>query len=79
MKKLLMVIPLVFLLCMTFGCQDKEAMAELEEFKAQEAVEEQNKALVKSYIDEFNKGNVEILNEVCAPDYSVRFLISPGA
>jgi len=36
MKKLLIVIPLVILLCFTFGCQDKEAMAELEEFKAQE-------------------------------------------
>jgi hypothetical protein len=43
MKKLLMVIPLVFLLCFTFGCQDKEAMAELEEFKSQTALEEQNK------------------------------------
>ena len=44
MKKLLMVLPLVILLCFTFSCQDKEAMAELEEMKAQAAVEEQNKA-----------------------------------
>jgi hypothetical protein len=28
------------------GCQDKEAMAELEEFKAQTQVEEQNEALI---------------------------------
>ena len=37
MKKLCMVLSLVLVLCFTFGCQDKEAMAELEEFKAQAA------------------------------------------
>ncbi len=31
MKKFLTIIPLVILLCFTFGCQDKEAMAEQEE------------------------------------------------
>ncbi|GAH62106.1 unnamed protein product, partial [marine sediment metagenome] len=35
MKKFLMIIPLVILLCFAFGCQDKEAMAELEAMKAQ--------------------------------------------
>ena len=69
MKKLRMILPLALILCFMVGCQDKEAMAELEEFKAQAEVEEANKALVEGYIDEFNKGNVEILNEVCAPDY----------
>ena len=64
-----MVIPLLFLLCFTFGCQDKEAMAELEEFKAQAEVEEQNKEIVKRFFEEFNKGNLEIFNELCAPDY----------
>ena len=64
-----MIIPLALILCFLVGCQDKEAMAELEEFRAQAELEEQNKALVKRYIDEFNKGNIEILNEVCAPDY----------
>jgi steroid delta-isomerase-like uncharacterized protein len=44
MKNLLMVVPLVFLLCFTFACQDKEAMAELDAMKAQAEVEEQNKA-----------------------------------
>jgi len=69
MKKLFMILPLSLILCFMVGCQDKEAIAELEEFRAQAKVEEQNKTLVKDYIDEFNKGNVEILNEVCAPDY----------
>jgi steroid delta-isomerase-like uncharacterized protein len=52
------------------GCQDKEAMAELEEFKAQAALEEQNKELVKRYFEEFNKGNFEIFEEVYASDYT---------
>jgi len=68
MKKLLTIIPLVILLCFTFGCQDKEAMAELEAMKAQAEVEEQNKELVKRYIEEMNKGNIEIINEVFAPE-----------
>ena len=35
MKKLFMILPLVLVLCFTFGYQDKEAMAEFEEFKIQ--------------------------------------------
>ena len=69
MKKLFITISLVFLLCFTFACQNKAEKAELEAMKTQATVEEQNKEIVKGYIDEFNKGNVEILNEVCAPDY----------
>jgi len=69
MKKLLMVIPLVFLLCFTFGCQDKEAMAELEEFRAQAEVEEQNKALVKRMYEAWEKGDFEAYKEVVAPEY----------
>jgi steroid delta-isomerase-like uncharacterized protein len=69
MKRLYLILPLALIVCFMVSCQDKEAMAELEEFKAQAALEKQNIALVKRYIDEFNKGNVEILNEICAPDY----------
>ena len=70
MKKLCLIIPLVLILCFMVGCQDKEAIAELEAMKAQAEVEEQNKALVKRFYEEFNKGNVEIMKELCAPDYS---------
>jgi len=69
MKKLLMIIPLVILLCFTFGCQNKEAMAELEEFKAQAEVEEQNKGLVKRMYEAFEKGDFEAYKEVVAPEY----------
>ncbi len=69
MKKLLMIIPLVFLLCFTFGCQDKEAMAELEAMKAQAEVEEQNKALFTRYYEAWFKGDIEALKEIFSPDY----------
>jgi len=44
MKKLLCVIPLVFLLCFAFSCQNKAKKAELQQLKAQTEVETQNEA-----------------------------------
>ncbi len=71
MKKLCMILPLALILCFMVGCQDKEAMAELEEFKAQTQVEEQNEALIRHRYEEINKGNMEIYNEVFAPEYGL--------
>jgi steroid delta-isomerase-like uncharacterized protein len=70
MKKICMALPLSLILCFMVGCQDKEAMAELEEFRAQAEIEEQNKEVVKSFFDALNEGNTEILKEFLAPDYS---------
>ena len=69
MKKLYMILPLALILCFMFGCQDKAAMAELEAFKAQKEVEEQNKEIVNRLFEELNKGNVEIWKELCAPEF----------
>ena len=73
MKRLIMIIPLVILLCFVFSCQDKEAMAKLEEFKAQAEIEEQNKELVKESWGRFGKGENEkavsaIIRELHASD-----------
>jgi len=69
MKKMCMILPLALILCFMVGCQDKAAMAELEEFKAQAAVEEQNKEIVRRYAEEEDKGNLlEIIDEIVAPD-----------
>jgi steroid delta-isomerase-like uncharacterized protein len=73
MKKLTLILPLVFLLCFTFGCQDKAARADLEEFKAQAAVEEANKALVKDILEELSKGNVEIWKELCTSEFALYY------
>ncbi len=70
MKKLYMILPMALILCFMVGCQDKEAMAELEEFKAQAEVEEQNIAIVKHFFEELNKGTAEVWKEVCAPDFA---------
>ena len=71
MKKMLMVLPLALILCFMVGCKDKEAMAELEDFKAQAAVEEQNKDLAKRYIEAINKANFEDFEELLSPDYAI--------
>jgi steroid delta-isomerase-like uncharacterized protein len=69
MKKLFMILPLALILCFVVGCQDKEAMAELEAMKAQAEVEEQNIALVKRHYEAWNSGDVEALREIFSPDY----------
>ena len=69
MKKYLSAIPLVFLLCFVVGCQDKAAMAELEQFKAQAAMEEQNMEIVKHAWELYSKGDFEALKELFAPEY----------
>ena len=70
MKKLYMILPLALILCFMVGCQDKEAMAELEAMKAQAEIEEQNKALVKRMYEAFNEGDFEAYKEVVAPEYA---------
>jgi steroid delta-isomerase-like uncharacterized protein len=69
MKKLYLILPLALIFCFMVGCQDKEAMAELEQFKAQAVVEEQNKEIIKNFAEAINKGNVEIIKELCAPEF----------
>ncbi len=75
MKKLLMILPLALILCFMVGCQDKAAMVELEAMKAQAAVEEQNKAVVKQLMEEFNKKNMDIGEELNTPEYKLHFPI----
>ena len=68
MKKLTVILPLALILCFMVGCQNKAAMAELEEFKAQAEIEKQNEALYRGIIEEINKGNSEYFNEFYSPD-----------
>jgi steroid delta-isomerase-like uncharacterized protein len=73
MKNPLLVISLVLLLCFVFGCQNKAERAELEKFRAQAKLEEQNTEIVKRFFEELNKGNMEIMNELYAPEYGWRY------
>jgi predicted ester cyclase len=69
MKKNFGVVPSVLLLCFVVNCQDKAAIAELEKFRAQAAVEEQNKAVALRCVDAFQKGDVAALKDIFSPDY----------
>jgi len=71
MKEFHMILPLALILGFMVGCQDKGAMAELEAFRAQAAVEEQNKEVVKLYIDIINKREFDSLDKVLSPDYTI--------
>jgi predicted ester cyclase len=73
MKKLYMILPLALILCFMVGCQDKEAMAELEAMKAQAEVAEQNMALVRSVFDGLNKQNEAVYEEFYASEYGWYF------
>ena len=68
MKKLFLILPLALILCFMVGCQDKAAMAELEKFKAQAAIEEQNKELIRDFLRELDSGNWDIVHEIFADD-----------
>jgi len=67
MKNAILVISLVLLLCFTFGCQNKAEKEELEKFRDQAKVEEQNKALVKPSLEAWRKGEFELFRETVAP------------
>jgi steroid delta-isomerase-like uncharacterized protein len=73
MKKLLIILPLALFLCFMVGCQDKEALTELEEFKAQAAVEEQNKEMARKFVEALDEGNFDIHEELFADDYVCHF------
>lgn len=73
MKKPLLVVSLVLLLCFTFSCQNKAEKAELEKFRAQAKLEEQNKELCRKYTEAWNKGDYMSLKEAYAPNYTYYF------
>jgi len=70
MKRLLCIIPLVLLFCFPIACQDKAVIAELGKYKAQAAVEEQNKALLNRTWEAWNKGDFEAWKQMHADEYA---------
>ncbi len=62
MKKLLMVIPVVILLCFTFNCKQGEEMAEA-------MTEEKMKARVEQEMEILNAGNLALVDELYVPEY----------
>jgi predicted ester cyclase len=75
MKKYLYVVPLILLFCFTIACQDKTAMAELEKYRAQSAVEAQNIVLVRGFWSAIDKNDFAKLRELTADGFSIK---APG-
>jgi len=75
MKKLCMILLLALILCFMVGCQDKEAMAELEAMKAQAEIEAQNKELVHEFFAAIDTGDFDMLKELIADDFALN---APG-
>ena len=44
-------------------------MAELEKYRAQAAIEEQNNALAIRFTDVYQKGDIAAIKEICSPDF----------
>jgi hypothetical protein len=58
MKKLFMILPLVFLLCFTFSCQ-KQVTEEVPEG----ITEEEAKAFMDATLEIWNEGNLDLVDE----------------
>ena len=56
MKKLWLIFPMALILCFMVGCQDKEALAELEEMKAQADLEKQNEESIRRALELSDQG-----------------------
>lgn len=69
MKRSLVFLPLLILMAFTLGCQNQQAIAELEELKAQAEIEEQNKELVRKMFDVFVEWDLEAYQELLAPEF----------
>jgi steroid delta-isomerase-like uncharacterized protein len=67
MKKLSMILPMVILLCFTFGCQQVE----------EGITEEEAKAMGDVYANARNEVNLALLDEIYAPDVVVHDCSSP--
>ena len=78
MKKLSLILSLALILCFIVGCQDKAALAELEEFRAQAAVEEQNKEIMNHYFKVLDNGvnneDFESLDEMVDEIFSDEYI-----
>lgn len=73
MKKLSLILSLVLILCFMVGCKDKAAMAELEEFRAQAEVEEQNINLIRDMVKHVDEEGMTELDKYYSSDCVAHF------
>jgi predicted ester cyclase len=74
MKKLICIVSLALLFCFAFSCQNKAEKAELEKFRVQAKLEEQNREIVRRTHNEvWSKGNMAVVDEIYAPAYVAHY------
>jgi predicted ester cyclase len=61
--------------CFTLACRDKAAMGELEKYKVQAKVQEQNKDVVRNFFAAIDKNDFGKLKELSSDDFSLK---APG-
>jgi steroid delta-isomerase-like uncharacterized protein len=71
MNKLYIILSLALILCFIVGCQDEEAIAKLEEMKAQLKIEEQNREIIIRFYEEIHKQNFDTVIAMLAPDAQI--------
>lgn len=71
MKKACMILAVSLILCFSFSCRDSGVMEELEEFKAQAELEQQNIEMAKAYIEALNGGNFDAFKDFLSTDYAI--------
>ena len=77
MKNPLVVVSMVALSALAVGCQDRHALAELEDMKAQAEAQQQNKEIVQDSIRAIDAQDSERLRNLWADDFSCHFLDMP--
>ncbi len=77
--KCLGMVLLVLLLCFTFACRDTEGdKAELEEFRLQADIEDQNMGIVRrAHSEVWSQANMAAVDELYAPEYVAHWTSSP--
>lgn len=73
MKRYLSRVLFIPVLCVTFACQDKAVMAELEGMKAQAAVEEQNIGIVRQVFQAIDAQDFVRFKELLVPELVVHY------
>ncbi len=68
-RKKIKITLLALIVCFMVGCQDKAAMAELEKFNAQAALDEANKALFMRSQEAWFKEDIEVVKEFFSADF----------
>jgi predicted ester cyclase len=70
MKKIWIILPLAIFSFFMFSCQEREALAELEKFRAQTTIEKQNIKIVELYVEEImNNGNLSMVDSIIDDDF----------